>query len=324
MNGWMGVELRHLAALAAVAEEQSFRAAAERLGYVQSAVSQRIAQLEIAVGARLVDRSRGHKDVNLTEAGATLLRHAERIDAHLGAARAELHELADDTGSANLKVGASGGAAARLVPRALARVSQRSPDLRIELRESPSDGALFEAVDTGELDVAIAELPLERGPYESQIALVDPLVALVPSGSQLTNSTSMPTLAQLASEPFVVNANWRMFDLVEAELAASGLDVDVRFRSISGAALQSLVAAGLGIAIVPRLDVDFSDPATEAIDLRPTLPSRTLVSFWSPERSRSDGVIQFLEAIDAACEDYRWSRSDHSNRLPARQASLAA
>ena len=87
VSEWVGVELRHLAAFAAVAEEQSFRGAADRLGYVQSAVSQRISQLELAVGVRLVERSRGHKEVHLTEAGQALLRHAERIETHLEAAR---------------------------------------------------------------------------------------------------------------------------------------------------------------------------------------------------------------------------------------------
>jgi DNA-binding transcriptional LysR family regulator len=90
---WPGVELRHLAALEAVATEGSFRGAGVRLGYAQPAISQQIAALEAAVGTRLIDRHRGRGGVALTEAGELLLRHATDIAARLRTARAELQAL---------------------------------------------------------------------------------------------------------------------------------------------------------------------------------------------------------------------------------------
>ena len=304
MSSWAGVELRHLSVLAAVAEEQSFRGAADRLGYVQSAVSKRIAQLELAVGVRLVERSRGHKDVHLTEAGMTLHRHAERIAAQLTAAQVELGELVDDRPSPSLKVGACGGQAARLVPLALARLGRRSPATRIQLRESRCDRELFEAVDAGELDVALAELLLAGGPYESRRLLVDPLVALVPASSPLLHSRSEPTLAELASHPFVVNPTWRMFELVEAELATTGIELDARFITKGAATTQALVAAGLGVAIAPRLEIDPNHPDTAVIDLTDSLPSRTIVCFWSPD-CRAEPLGPFLDAIEHASFQHR-------------------
>ena len=89
-NTWLGVEVRHFAALQALAHEGSFGRAAERLGYTQSAISQQIATLERIVGERLVERPGGPRAVSLTQAGTLLLRHAESIVARLQAAQADL------------------------------------------------------------------------------------------------------------------------------------------------------------------------------------------------------------------------------------------
>jgi molybdate transport repressor ModE-like protein len=87
---WVSVELRHLVALDAIAREGSFRRAAERLGYVQSAISHQIAALESLVGQRLIDRSRGTRPLMLTPAGEVLLAHAGVVIAQMRAAQADL------------------------------------------------------------------------------------------------------------------------------------------------------------------------------------------------------------------------------------------
>src|SRR5256714_7242655 len=95
---WLGIELRHLTALEAVAREGSFGRAAKSLGYTQSAVSQQIAALERIVGARLVERPGGPRPVSLTEAGELLLPHAEAIVARLAPAQADLRAPAGGEG----------------------------------------------------------------------------------------------------------------------------------------------------------------------------------------------------------------------------------
>src|SRR6476660_2394442 len=92
-DSWLGVELRHLAALDALETEGSFGRAALKLGYTQSAVSQQIATLERIVGEKLVERPGGPRPVALTEAGRLLLRHARVIVARLQAAQADLRAL---------------------------------------------------------------------------------------------------------------------------------------------------------------------------------------------------------------------------------------
>src|SRR5215475_847217 len=88
-NVWTRIELRHLAALQAVAQTGAFGRAAGQLGYTQSSVSQQIAALEQLVGQRLVERTRGSSVVELTEAGKLLMRHADAIIARLHTAEAD-------------------------------------------------------------------------------------------------------------------------------------------------------------------------------------------------------------------------------------------
>src|ERR1700679_4127902 len=88
LDRWLGVELRHFAALDAVETEGSFGRAAVKLGYTQSAISQQIATLERIVGEQLIERPGGSRPVSLTEAGRLLLRHARAIVARLQAAQA--------------------------------------------------------------------------------------------------------------------------------------------------------------------------------------------------------------------------------------------
>src|SRR5918911_1136829 len=140
-DSWLGVELRHLAALQALADEGSFGRAAFRLGYTQSAVSQQIAALERIVGERLGERPGGPRPVSLTEAGLLLLRHAESIVARLQAAQADLHALrAGEAGT--LRVGIFQSAGARVLPEILRRFQAEWPNVEIQLEEHDSDAEL--------------------------------------------------------------------------------------------------------------------------------------------------------------------------------------
>src|SRR6266487_3347155 len=124
---WLGVELRHLLALEAVAREGSFGRAAKSLGYTQSAISQQIAMLERIVGQRLIDRPGGPRPVSLTEAGELLLRHADAIAARLQAAQADLAAL--DAGDAGpLRIGTYQSVGAKILPAVLREFREQWPN----------------------------------------------------------------------------------------------------------------------------------------------------------------------------------------------------
>src|SRR5664279_5672793 len=112
------VEFRHLLSFRAVAATGSFHEAAQSLDYTQSAVSQHVAALESVLGVRLLDRSRGRRTVELTEAGTLLLRHADAIVARMQAARADLRAYAEGA-TGVLRVGTYQSVGARVLPATL-------------------------------------------------------------------------------------------------------------------------------------------------------------------------------------------------------------
>src|SRR5438128_7513507 len=138
-NAWLGVDLRHFAALEAVGRTGSFGGAARELGYTQSAVSQQIAQLERVVGQKLVDRPGGPKRVSLTEAGRLLLRHADAIVAPLDAAQADM--AAPAPGEAGpLRVGIYQSVGVHLLPAPLRRFREEWPRVELHLEHSVEIG----------------------------------------------------------------------------------------------------------------------------------------------------------------------------------------
>ena len=165
-DSWLGVEVRHFAALEAVAREGSFGRAAASLGYTQSAISQQIQTLERLVGERLVERPGGPRAVSLTEAGALLLRHAEAIVSRLHAAQADMAALAQGHGG-RLRVGTFQSVGARVLPAVMRRFSAEWPDVHVELTESASDEELQRLVERGELDLAFAMPPRDRSSRRS-------------------------------------------------------------------------------------------------------------------------------------------------------------
>src|SRR4051812_4580995 len=132
---WLGIELRHLAALEAVAREGSFRRAATSLGYVQSAISQQIAALERAVGRRLVERSPGAAQIELTEAGELVLQHSGAILARLKAAQADVAALATGRAGA-LRVGITQSVGVRILPVLMRSFGLAWPDVRLRPTEA--------------------------------------------------------------------------------------------------------------------------------------------------------------------------------------------
>jgi molybdate transport repressor ModE-like protein len=299
---WLGLDLRHLVALKAIADEGSFGKAAERLGYTQSAVSQQIATLERIVGMRLIERPGGPRPISLTEAGRVLLRHADAIEARLQAAKADMKALeAGDAG--RLRVGTFQSVGTRILPTLLRRFSESHPQVEVLLRESLHEHELLDMVERGELDLAFWALPVASGPYDSVELLTDPYVLVVPAGSPLAALKRPPTLKEIALHPLIGFNHCASTAQMEASLASTGREPKVVFRSDNNGTVQGLVGAGVGISVAPRLTVDEDDPSIEVVDLQGRVPPRVIALVWHRDRHRSAAAEAFVEAALNVCRE---------------------
>ncbi|HEX2504812.1 MAG TPA: LysR family transcriptional regulator [Gaiellaceae bacterium] len=299
---WLGVELRHLAALQAVAREGTFGRAAAALGYTQSAISQQIATLERLVGARLLERPGGPKPVSLTEAGELLLRHADGILARLHAAQADLAALSDGW-AGRLRVGTYQSVGARILPEVLRRFSGAWPQVEVTLTESADDLALMAAVERGELDLAFVMLPVEEGPFAFLELMRDPYVLVVPGDSELARRGKPATRKDLEGLSLIGFRSCRSVAEVEAHLRVEGSEPNVVFRSDDNGTVQGLVAAGMGVAFVPHLAVEPTDERVAVLELAPGIPPREIGIAWHRDRYRSPAAAAFVETAQVVCRE---------------------
>jgi DNA-binding transcriptional LysR family regulator len=290
-DGWLGIDLRHLAALEAVARTRSFGRAARELGYTQSAVSQQIAQLERMVGQRLFDRPGGPRRVESTEAGLLLLGHADAIVARLDAARADMAALAEGA-AGTLRVGIYQSVGARLLPTLVRRFRAQWPRVGIRVREESAAADLLHLLEHGELDLTFADLPLPEGPFEWAEILQDPYVLLVSARSELASLDAAPSLREVAKLPLIGR---RTTDEPERFLAGRGPELNVVFRTDDNGTLGALVAEDLGAAIEPQLVVDPRDRAVKRLPFGLRIPPRTLVLAWHRDRYRAPAAEAFVE-----------------------------
>ena len=296
-HSWLGIELRHLAALDAVAHEGSFRRAAAKLGYVQSAISQQIAALERAVCQRLVERSRGGASVRLTEAGELVLQHADAILARLKAAQADVAALSEGL-TGELRIGITQSIGVRVLPALLPEFTATWPDVRVRPIEAAADLPLYEAVERGDVDLSFVELPAPPGPYETFELMPDPFVLVVRRDSPLAEKTIH--LDDLGATPLIGHTECRTLRRIEAQLQSRGIEPEFAFRSDVNATIQALVGAGVGAAILPELAVDHADPLITTRPL-PGIPPRLLAVARHRDRYHSPAAQALVDAAVRLC-----------------------
>ncbi len=262
----------------AVVEHRSFSAAAQDLGYTQSAVSQHIATLEADLGTRLV----GRRPVAATEAGRRLLEHARPLLLRLDAARADLARLRD-VRPARLAVDCGPAALTPAWAGALARIRQALPGLAVTIRIRGRE-AVLRAVLTGDADLALVDgvtapsdpLPLpDTGTLTTLAVGEQPLVILLPSGHPLAGRRGL-RLADLADAHWLDAPDAAVpLDRLRAAAHTDGFRAHATYEGTDLRALGALVAGGNGLAALPSTAAD-GLPGTVAVPVSaPRLVHRT-------------------------------------------------
>ena len=258
------VEMRHLAALRAVATHGTFASAAKHLGFSQSAVSQQIAALERVIATPVFDRHGGPRPVTLTPAGDLLLGHAVKILDRLETAARDLSRHANgDAGT--LTIGTFQSVSVAVLPDIIGRMRRERPDVEIRPVEVTGRDDMSAAVVDGRFDLAfldtVAEadvdvIPLFQEPY----LLIGPNEDGDEDRQDHDHAPAVPVgaIAELGliGEQDETGCYFR----VNQALRAAHVEPRYVFRSGDNGALQALVRSGMGHAIMPLLAIDTTDP----------------------------------------------------------------
>ena len=299
----LGIEIRHLVTLDAIARTRSFSKAGELLGYAQSAISQQVATLERAVGHKLVERPGGPRPVSLTEAGQVLLRHASEVTARIGAAKADLDALA--AGDAGLlRIGTFQSASARLLPPTLVRFRDGWPGVSVELRNESPGIILDDLVRAGQLDLAFADITAISAPLAAEPLVTDPYVLIVPTSSPLIGQGAVDLTMLDGVRMIAASTDDACSQRTIVAFQQARVRTQIIFRSDDNLTAQRLVSSGLGVAIVPLLAVELHVPDAKVAVL-PLDPKhgleRRIGIVWHRDRYRSKSAQAFVHtAVEVA------------------------
>jgi DNA-binding transcriptional LysR family regulator len=282
-----GVELRHLATLAAIAEEQTFRRAAARLGYTQSTVSQHIAALERAVGGPLFDRPGGPRPVRITALGSVVL--AQGRDLLADAER--LTEAVDrfKAGDGRVDIGTFQSVSNVILPALVRRLRDEHPGCDIRLSEEEADDP-----DIGDLDLLFYDGRV-GGEVESRLLLDDPYLLVARPGDFPDGPARV---RDLDGVPWVAWPATCDQPRMEQALTDSGVRPRIVFRTAGNETILSMVRAGLGVALLPWLAVHgadvWSDDRLRIHQLRPAI-AREVYVHWPARRTQSPLAARAVE-----------------------------
>jgi LysR family hydrogen peroxide-inducible transcriptional activator len=289
------MEFHQLRYVCAVADTGSFSRAAERCQVAQPSLSQQVLKLEEDLGARLFDRL--GRSIRITEAGRAFLPHARSILEQMEAARSSVAEK--NTGArGSVAVGVIPTIAPYLMPRYTAAFAKKFPDAKLRIVEETTP-ILIEGLRDLSIDIAVLALPLRHKDLEFFPIRTEPLFAALPKDDPRAASESL-ALKNLRGESFVMLRDGHCFrDLSIATCTHARVTPNIAFESDQFSSVLGMVAAGVGISLVPEMAID-RDAGCRYVRLSDIGATRTIVA--AVRRGRSFNRVQqaFLSGIQSS------------------------
>lgn len=303
-------DVKQLTVLRAVGEHGSFSAAADALSYTQPAISQQIAALEKRAGTTLVDR--GSRGVRLTDAGRTLVAHAEVVIARLAAAEAELEAIAGIRGG-RVRLSSFPTAGASILPPAVAEFTRRHPEVELNFMErEPEDASA--SLRAAELEIAIVfeyselkqpEFDRMYEGIELHHLVDDPMYLALPRNHPLAAKPRV-RLRDVADETWVQESGAHSWcgSFHEAVCTNAGFQPKVGFRSDDYNVVQGLIAAGVGISLLPGLALTNLRDDIVVRSLGKGAPARKIAAATLAGRYRSPATEAMLEILSEVADSF--------------------
>ena len=296
---------RRLRIFREVANRGSFSAAAESLAYTQSAVSQSVAALETEMGVTLLER--GRRGARPTSAGEALLAHADEILARLDAAEAEVAAIAGLRGG-QLAMASFPTAGATIVPLAVATFRAAHPEVSLSLAEGEPE-EIAPRLRAGEFDLALlfefegVSEGLGSGLRRIDL-LQDPMYLALPNEHRLADVPRI-RLQDLSGESWVqTSAESPCARHVVRSCHGAGFEPSVSFETDDYQTVQGLVAAGVGVALIPQLALSGVRDDITIRALHPRAPVRTVTAATGRAKGVSPAAERMLEVLAGVSLEY--------------------
>ena len=283
------MNLRDLQYLVAVAEEKSFSKAALRCHVSQPTLSNQIKKLEDALGMAVFERSNKH--VMVTEHGASVLAHAQRI----------LHEVdkikdvaahARDPLAGKFRLGAFPTLAPYVFPKLVPQVKRAMPDMKLVLVEEKT-ASLLEKLKQGALDAALIALPVEDDYLHTEPLFEDVFYLAVPPQHGLAKAKHV-TQSELAKHRLLLLEEGhclRAQALEVCDLAGVSEEQDVRATGLE--TLRQMVKAGTGITFMPEIAMQKNESGIAYVPFARPQPKRMIALVWRKTTARTAAMKQF-------------------------------